>query len=90
MHVEAVAKPEDYVLFKLDIDNNPVEERIVAKLLASPKLLSLIDEFVWEHHVNFAPMAAVWKQTGNSKKMKNSIEIFATLRRAGIRAHSWT
>ena len=23
-HLRAVAKPEDYVLFKLDIDNNPV------------------------------------------------------------------
>ncbi len=90
MHLKAVAKPEDYVLFKLDIDNNAVEEKIVTTLLASPELMALIDEFVWEHHVNFVPMAKVWRETRSPRTMKDSIGIFRQLRQAGIRAHSWT
>ena len=33
-HLLATATPEDYVLFKLDIDTNEVEEAIVRSLLA--------------------------------------------------------
>jgi hypothetical protein len=33
-HLLATASPEDYVLFKLDIDTNEVEEAIVRSLLA--------------------------------------------------------
>ncbi len=89
-HIAAVAKPEDYVLFKLDIDNNDVEEAIVEGLLASPHLLSLIDEMVWEHHVWFKPMAGVWGLTDWSKPMNHSLSLFSALRRAGVRIHSWT
>eukprot|EP00971_Amphidinium_carterae_P008768 172652-Amphidinium_carterae.1 len=42
-HVTQVAKPQDYVVFKLDIDNNPVEEAIVRALLEDTVLLGLID-----------------------------------------------
>jgi hypothetical protein len=50
--VRKVAKPEDYVVVKLDIDNTPIEEKFIAQLRASSDLHSLIDEFYFEHHVN--------------------------------------
>jgi hypothetical protein len=89
-HLRAVAKKEDYVLFKLDIDTNPVEEAMVRQLLASPDLLELIDDFYWEHHVNFQPMAPMWKMTRSSTTMNDSLAMFSALRQAGVRAHSWT
>ncbi len=33
-HLLAAARPEDYVLLKLDIDNNSVEEAIVRTMLS--------------------------------------------------------
>ena len=70
-----------------------VEERIVAQLLESPELMALIDDFFWEHHVNFKPMANVWlvrdQATGIDRTMEDSIKLFDALRRAGVRAHSW-
>jgi hypothetical protein len=89
-HLRAIARKEDYVLFKLDIDNNPIEEAFVAQLLASPELLALIDDFFWEHHVNFAPMAVIWREEKNPKRMEDSLKLFDALRKAGVRAHSWT
>ncbi len=90
-HLRAVAKKEDYVLFKLDIDMNTVEEAMVHYLLDSPELLELIDDFFWEHHVNFEPMARWWGLSqDNSRNMTDSLALFTALRRAGVRAHSWT
>ena len=89
-HIATLATPEDYVLFKLDIDNVVVEEGIVRSLLADPALLALVDEFYWEHHVNFRPMNAAWRTSQDSKYMNASIPVFARLREVGIRAHSWT
>ena len=50
--IRILAKPEDYVVVKLDIDNTPIEEQFIAQLRASSDLQSLIDEFYFEHHVN--------------------------------------
>mmetsp|Transcript_18087 Transcript_18087/g.42260 ORF Transcript_18087/g.42260 Transcript_18087/m.42260 type:complete len:425 (+) Transcript_18087:106-1380(+) len=91
-HIKAVAKPDDYVMFKLDIDNTPIEEGIVHHLLADKEVQGLIDEFFWEHHINMNPVAkkswfghAIPSKTGQ----KDSIKIFRQLREMGIRAHSW-
>ncbi len=104
-HIAALATPADYVLFKLDIDNVEVEEGIVRGLLADPALLALVDEFYWEHHVNFAPMNSAdcvrttrgnpadcpgWKTHNSPQTMNDSLTLFAALRHAGVRAHSWT
>jgi hypothetical protein len=75
---------------QIDIDNNEVEEALVRQLLADPSLLALVDEFYWEHHVNFAPMSELWNTQGSSQRMSHSLALFSQLRRAGVRAHSWT
>jgi len=86
-HMRHVAQPEDYVVFKLDIDNNTVEEAIVASMLADVELLSVIDEFFWEHHIDMVPHRRSWgRQTSTQRQ---SIALFRTLREAGVRAHSW-
>jgi hypothetical protein len=90
-HLRSQARKEDYVIFKLDIDNNYVEEQIVEQLLASPELLALIDDFYWEHHVNFQPMTSLWElYPDDPKRMNHSLNLFTALRQAGVRAHSWT
>ena len=46
-----VAKPADFVVVKLDIDNNQVEVAIILAILRTPALISLINELYWELHV---------------------------------------
>lgn len=88
--ISTIAQRGDFVLFKLDIDNGDVENKIVAALLQSPKILSLIDEFVFEHHVNFPPMLPSWGNTvDKNASLADSYNLFLRLRQMGIRAHSW-
>ena len=89
-----VAHPDDFVVFKLDIDNNEVEVRIVLTILDSPALIARIDELYWEHHVKGSPTQwGGWqdlgKQRGSHSDMPSSYTLFRRLREAGIRAHSW-
>jgi len=88
--LKLTARKEDYVIFKLDIDNIPIEEAIVESLLADPVALELIDDFFWEHHVNQIDMNPRWGITqGLPKTIKDSIVYFRKLREKGIRSHSW-
>ena len=52
--------------------------------------MALIDDFYWEHHVNFQPMVKYWATGRSARTMNDSIAMFAGLREAGVRAHSWT
>eukprot|EP00669_Euglena_mutabilis_P009086 TRINITY_DN4034_c0_g1_i1.p1 TRINITY_DN4034_c0_g1~~TRINITY_DN4034_c0_g1_i1.p1 ORF type:complete len:196 (+),score=23.19 TRINITY_DN4034_c0_g1_i1:474-1061(+) len=92
--IRRVAKRGDYIMVKLDIDNNPIETGIVDQILKSHDAHPLIDEFVWEHHVKFSPTQ--WSGWGNLSDLEgpystlnNSYHAFSDLRKLGIRAHSW-
>ena len=87
--LKAVSKPSDYVLLKLDIDNSIVEMEFVRQLLNSTELHSLVDEFFFEHHVNFQPMNGYWGTQNEPEELPDSYEIFGSLRNVGIRAHGW-
>ena len=105
MHILALCREEDYVVFKLDIDNNPLEVELVKQLLASPKLLALVDEFFWEHHVHGSPLRQTrvnafnatgigWgkhtpPKSASKSGLDDSYALFTALRKHGIRAHSW-
>mmetsp|Transcript_35624 Transcript_35624/g.83327 ORF Transcript_35624/g.83327 Transcript_35624/m.83327 type:complete len:458 (+) Transcript_35624:119-1492(+) len=90
-HMKSVAREDDFVMFKLDIDNTFVEEGIVNNILQDKQLHGLIDEFFWEHHINMVPMTQYWGLTkeGAPAGHRKSIGIFRQLRQYGIRAHSW-
>mmetsp|Transcript_81006 Transcript_81006/g.131255 ORF Transcript_81006/g.131255 Transcript_81006/m.131255 type:complete len:409 (-) Transcript_81006:1172-2398(-) len=79
----------DYVVFKLDIDSKSVESAIVDYMLRW-KYLDLIDEFLWEHHVDNYLMEPYWGSSQDmSKSIADSYEYFLELRVRGVRSHSW-
>jgi hypothetical protein len=81
--LEAIAKPGDYVVLKLDIDKPPLESALMKQLLETNNTArDLIDELFFEKHVS---------NDRNSKedKLKDSYELFTTLRKSGIRMHGW-
>lgn len=88
-HIVHVARPEDFVVLKLDIDNTEVEEALVNQILFSTRLRGLIDEFFFEHHVNTPPMHRYWQTEGSPRSLADTYRIFSTMRSAGIIAHSW-
>ena len=88
-YIRRTARPEDYVLLKIDIDTTPVEEALVEQILASDELLGLIDEFYFEHHVNTRPMYRHWGNLSVSWSLADTYRIFTALRSKGVIAHSW-
>ena len=92
--IKALTKPEDFVVFKLDIDTPEVEVSLVQQLMNDTELHTLIDEFYFEHHVKGSPMQ--WHGWGDLRRhetplndIQDSYEVFYYLREKGIRAHSW-
>ena len=93
-YTKELTKVEDYVVFKLDIDAPFVEIALVRQIMDDPQLISLIDEFYFEHHVTGSPMQ--WHGWGNLTALgaplgdiQDSYDIFTFLRETGMRAHSW-
>lgn len=87
--LRAVARPGDFVVFKIDIDTEALEESIVAQLLLDEGLGALVDDLYFEHHVRNEVMDPRGWGGGQVRDVQDSIEFFQALRRHGIRAHSW-
>eukprot|EP00668_Euglena_longa_P000797 GGOE01000964.1.p1 GENE.GGOE01000964.1~~GGOE01000964.1.p1 ORF type:complete len:211 (+),score=35.27 GGOE01000964.1:117-749(+) len=92
--MERVAHPKDYVVFKLDIDNNEVEVKLILQLLNNSNLTALVDEVFWENHVKYSPTqyhgwGDLSQLTGPCSTLSGSYGCFRQMRQAGIRAHSW-
>lgn len=88
-YIMRTARPEDFVVLKIDIDNTEVEEALVNQILFSTRLRGLIDEFFFEHHVNTQPMHHFWHTEGSPRILADTYRIFSTMRSEGIIAHSW-
>eukprot|EP00756_Hemistasia_phaeocysticola_P049817 Hpha_TRINITY_DN24391_c0_g1::TRINITY_DN24391_c0_g1_i1::g.147948::m.147948 len=46
-YIKANAKPEDFVVLKLDIDTPDIETELIEQILANPDMWELIDELFW-------------------------------------------
>lgn len=89
-----IAKAEDFVAVKIDIDTPEIEIELVSQLLEDPVLLNLVDELYFEHHVHGSPMqyqgwGDLRNQNVSHPGVEDSYKIFKTLRERGVRAHSW-
>jgi hypothetical protein len=90
--LKQVARPEDFVVIKIDIDNSKVELPFIDQILTDKSISSLIDELYFEHHYNMQPLTVGgWGTSGSEsgQTMVDSAKIFLGLRQLGIRAHVW-
>jgi hypothetical protein len=89
-HVLRVAEPDDYVIFKLDVDAYRIERPILQAILHSPDVAARVDELYFEHHVTLPEMTGYWGASAAADEdLRTSVELFTRLRQLGIRAHSW-
>ena len=86
-YVRRIAREEDFVLVKLDIDSPPIEAAIIDQILTDTE--NLIDEVYFEHHVHTPPMFPYWGVLPDSTTLKDTYRIFSTLRNKGVMAHAW-
>jgi hypothetical protein len=88
--LKRIAHVDDLVVVKIDIDNDKVELSFINQILADPEISDRIDELYFEHHVSMNPMEAHgWRRGHKLMNITQSYQLFSSLRKLGIRAHSW-
>eukprot|EP01097_Dermamoeba_algensis_P008652 TRINITY_DN5853_c0_g1_i1.p1 TRINITY_DN5853_c0_g1~~TRINITY_DN5853_c0_g1_i1.p1 ORF type:complete len:367 (-),score=101.17 TRINITY_DN5853_c0_g1_i1:33-1133(-) len=84
------ATPDDFVSFKLDLNAPATENDFISLIMEDPEVSSRIDEFFFEHHVNFDHLNAFWGTVKDPNMyLPDSYKLFSKLRHLGIRAHGW-
>jgi hypothetical protein len=88
-HLLTKVHPNDVVTVKVDFDTPELEAQIIDTILRFPELYQTIDELFFEHHVTMPYMNQYWREKAAGLTVVDSIDLFRSLRRKGIRAHSW-
>ena len=94
--IKNLARPEDFVSFKLDIDSPLIEVQVALDILQQPEVAELVDEFFFEFHF----LCDIMRKCGWGHRMPKKylgltldrprvMEFFQDLRKKGIRAHIW-
>ena len=82
---------DDLIVIKLDIDTSSIETPLAKQLLdggPNGTYHLLVDQFYFEHHVHLGELARNWGHSMNGT-VKESLELFYSLREKGIPAHFW-
>lgn len=89
--LKSIVREHDFVVVKVDIDNTAVEEEFIRQIISSEIVMKLIDEIFWEHHVRGSPMQHYgWGDlTTQNSSLTDTYELLETMRKHGVRAHSW-
>jgi len=89
--LKAVARPGDFVVFKLDIDTGSIEAPIVDALLEDDHARSLITDFYYELHYRGKDMHLFWRYsfTPDSPDLVGATATFRALREKGLKAQMW-
>lgn len=84
-------RPNDFCVLTLADGNPELDQSLVNMLMASPEATKAsLDEMFYEHRVNGTVARTLWKDNVISNStIKDSYELFTSLRRLGVRAHSW-
>eukprot|EP00438_Fugacium_kawagutii_P029309 Skav208008 [mRNA] locus=scaffold1203:304494:304952:+ [translate_table: standard] len=84
--IHQLCRAQDFCAFKLDIDRPSIEYPLVLQLVEDPGHLK---ELFFEQHVR-NPLMRPWWQNNVRGTYADSYSIFTSLRKKGVRAHSWT
>ena len=88
-HLRQTARPEDYVVVKLDIDGGP-EQQIVQAIARIPELRGLVDELFFEWHYHFDGRDWAWgKVEPRMNTVDHALRLMQSLRYNGVRSHFW-
>ncbi|KAJ1621084.1 hypothetical protein T492DRAFT_1073184 [Pavlovales sp. CCMP2436] len=90
-----VARPEIFVVLKLDIDTFDVERQVVEELRTNARGTNaslLVDEFFFEYHFatpNEPNLHTYWPRRTRGGTVDDALSLMHELRAKGTRAHFW-
>lgn len=93
--IAATARPEDFVVFKLDIDTFHLERAFVDEMLTNKlgtNATLLIDEFLFEYHFatpDEPELHTFWPRKTRGGSLRDAVRLMTELRRRGVRSHFW-
>lgn len=92
--IKSLATVDDFVAFKLDVDNHDIEIPMALFLSQNAELLSLIDEFFFElhYHCEFecgCSLTIPKEMHGMKLTIPHVLDFFKSLRENGVRSHFW-
>lgn len=88
--IKAKCTKDDFVVFKLDIDNVDIESAVVDQLFSDPEARDLIDEFYYEQHFNnYAMRMHGWTTFPSSLTLAKYYQFVIPIRQKGFRMHYW-
>ena len=97
--IHATARPEDFVVVKVDIDGSgPVELEIVKAIADNPDISRLVDEVYFEYHFYSADVSFGWRMqrtnaseraTYTNDTVDDALALMQRLRARGVRSHFW-
>jgi hypothetical protein len=79
---------DDLVIVKLDIDTPDIEVPLAQQILSDDRFSTLIDHFYFEHHVFLHELKNNWGKAMRGS-VKESFDMFHTIRSKGIATHYW-
>ncbi len=83
--VRSLYKPGDFVAFKLDIDNEEIENALMSQL--DEELTGMIATFFFEQHFQSADIEQWFGKLQTS--FSDALEMFHRFRSTGLRIHYW-
>ena len=87
--LKASARPDDFVVLKVDIDNSEIELSIVHAIVGSEELSQLVDELYFEYHFRFDMENFGWGDSHKNQTVDDALALMQQLRKRGILAHFW-
>jgi hypothetical protein len=78
---------EDLVVVKIDIDGGP-EMPFLTQILNDARLSNMIDHLYFENHVHLGELAGNWG-SGMKGTIKDTLDLFRSMRDKGVAAHYW-
>ena len=77
----------DFIVFKLDIDNDPLEDRIIQTIKTDPSVSAMIAEMFFEKHYNSKESDRFFGHPETT--YPDAVKQLADLRASGLRIHYW-
>lgn len=83
--LERQATSSDFVVLKLDIDNDDLEDKIIQSVT---EIRHLVGELYFEKHFDVAEMRPYFGE-GLKSDLYDVLSMFRQLRQSGLRLHYW-
>lgn len=86
--VKNMYQPGDFIVIKLDIDNEPIEQAMMKQLRENEGIVDMVAEMYFEQHFNATEMR--WSfGTGLKTQLADVQQHFFDFRTRGLRLHYW-